>query len=263
MKTLKITLIAICAVTILTSCEKEIDLDLANSEQLYVVEGIVHDSLGDNYVLISKTRPYNNNNAIEKVSNANVRIVDNFGNTFTLYEIAPGHYTDSTLQGITNRTYNLIINAQGETITANSQMFPRVNIDSLSYEELTEAFWEDPNIPEYRVRCHFTDPVNTENFYRLKAFLGSEQEDGFLSLNDEFFDGSATYFPIFESTFYQGDSVNIQLLSIDEVNYRYFTALTASQGGQVPGNPITNLNGADAVGYFGAYAKSSQNIVIQ
>ena len=101
-----------------------------------------------------------------------------------------------------------------------------------------------------------------DNFYRLKAFLGGEQEDGFLSLNDEFFDGSSTYFPIFESTFYQGDSVTIQLLSIDEVNYRYFTALTASQGGQVPGNPITNLNGEDAVGYFGAYAKSEQSIII-
>lgn len=262
MKTLKITLIAICTVTILTSCEKEIDLDLANSEQLYVVEGIVHDNLGDNYVLLSKTRPYKDNSPIETISNANIQIIDNFGGTFNLYEIAPGHYTDSTLQGIANRTYELIVNVDGKTITASSQMYPRVNIDSLSYEELTEAFWEDPNIPEYRARCHFTDPGNTDNFYRLKAFLGGEQEDGFLSLNDEFFDGSSTYFPIFESTFYQGDSVTIQLLSIDEVNYRYFTALTASQGGQVPGNPITNLNGEDAVGYFGAYAKSEQSIII-
>lgn len=262
MKTLKIILIAIITITFFTSCEKEIDLDLADAEQLYVVEGILHDSLADNFVLLSKTRSYKDNNPIEMVSNAVVTIKDDFGNTFNLYETSPGYYTDSTLIGVTGRTYRLIVVIGDKIITASSQMSTKVEIDSLSLEEVTEAFWEDQNIPEYTARCHFTDPLNIENYYRIKAFLSGEQEDGFLVLDDKFFDGNSTYFPIFKSTFYKGDSITIQLLSIDKVNYRYFTALTTSQGGQVPGNPITNLNGEDAVGYFGAYAKSEQSIVV-
>jgi len=262
MKTLKITLITLIALLIFTSCEKKIDLDLDSSKQLYVVEGIVHDNLGDNYVLLSKTRPYKDNGIIETVSNANVQLKDNLGNTYYFYELYPGYYADTTLQGIAGRTYELIINVDGKTITAKSFMNSRVNIDSLSLEEDPEPFWEDPNIPEYTARCHLSDPANIENFYRFKGFLDGEQEDGFLALDDKFFDGRSTYYPLFESTFYPGDSVTIQLLSIDEINFRYFTALTASQGGQVPGNPITNLNGEDVVGYFGAYAKSEQSIIV-
>ncbi|MGB0881361.1 MAG: DUF4249 domain-containing protein [Vicingaceae bacterium] len=262
MKTLKYTFIILSTAILFTSCEKEIDLDLDESEQLFVVEAIVHDNLGDNYVLLTKTRPYNNNGEIEKVSNASVQISDNDGNTFRLNEVAPGFYTSNTLQGIANKTYDLVINAEGKTITASSFLNPRVAIDSLSQKQGEEAFWEDPNIPEYTVRCHFTDPGNKENFYRLKAFSAGVQEDGFLSLEDEFFNGNATYFPIFDSDFFIGDSVTVQLLSIDEVNHRYFTALTASQGGEVPGNPITNLEGDNAVGYFGAYAKSEESIII-
>ncbi len=262
MRTLNITLITIFALLFLTSCEKEIDLDLDDSNQLYVVEGIVHDSLGDNFVLLSKTRPYKDNSSIETISNATVIIKDNFGNTFNLYEVAAGYYTDSNLLGISGRIYDLKVTTNGKTITASSTMSARVNIDSLSLEEDPEVFWEDPNTPQYTARCHFSDPVSIENFYRLKAFLDGEQEDGFLALDDKFIDGNSTYFPIFESTFYGGDSVTIQLLSIDEVNYRYFTALYSSQGGQVPGNPTTNLNGDNVVGYFGAYAKSEKSIVI-
>jgi len=262
MKTIKITFLAVCSVILFASCEKTIDLDLDESAQKIVIEAIVHDSLGDNYVILSKTRAYNNNSAQEMISGANIQVVDNQNNTNVLYEISPGIYTDSTLQGIANRTYTLAVTVDGETFTASSYMYPRVEIDSLSQEQIEEAFWEDEGIPEYTVRCHFTDPANTENFYRIKAFLAGEQEDGFLALEDEFFDGLSTYFPVFESNFFEGDSVTIQLLSIDEVNYRYFTAISASQDGQVPGNPISNINSENAVGYFGVYAKSEKNTII-
>lgn len=262
MKTIKFTIITILSVLFFTSCEKEIDLDLDESTQKIVVEGMVHDFLGGNYVLLSKTRPYKDNGAIEKISNAAVNITDNLNNSYTLYEVSPGVYTDTLLQGIHGRTYNLTVIAEGKTITSKSYMNQNVGIDSLSLEEDPEAFWEDPNIPEYSVRCHFTDPLNSENYYRIKAFLEGEQEDGFLALSDEFFDGNPTYFPIFESTFFPGDSITVNLLSIEEEIYRYFNALSSSQGGQVPGNPITNLSTDDAVGYFSAAAFSQKSIVV-
>ncbi|MCO6498949.1 MAG: DUF4249 domain-containing protein [Vicingus serpentipes] len=249
-------------VLIFISCEKKIDLDLEESRTFHVVEAVVHDHLGDNYVILSRTRPFKNNQPVEMISNASVQIKDDIGNTYVLYESAPGYYSDTTLQGVANRTYYLIVNVEGKTITAESEMNPRVAIDSLSVEENLEAFWENPNVPEYSVLCHFTDQANSVNFYRVKAFLEGKQEKGFLAFNDEFIEGKSTRIPVFESIFYQGDSVTIQFLTIDEVNYRYFTALSSSQEGLVPGNPITNIQGKDVVGYFGAYAKSEKSIIV-
>lgn len=254
--------ILIFAVTFI-ACEKRIDLDLDSANQMYVVEALVHDSLGDNFVMLSKTKPYNDNSSgMDKISGAIVKILDDQNNTFTLYEIAPGYYTDSTLQGINNREYTLTVSTEGKTFTAKSYLNPRVNIDSLSQEQTEELFWGDPDIPEYQINCHFTEPTGLGDFYRMKAFVFGEQEDGFIVMNDEYFDGKSTYLPIFETIFYEGDSVDIQFLNIDEANYRYFNALYYSQGGFVPGNPNSNIDGEGVIGYFGAYAKSERSIIV-
>lgn len=259
MNYLKRVAFTILTLVFITSCEKEIDLNLDESPQKYVVEGIVHDSLGDNYVIISKTRPFDNNGAIETVSNANVQIKDNEGNTFNLYETTPGYYTDSTLTGIANRTYFLTINVDGKVVSASSHMNDRVSIDSLTYEFESGMGGHEAG---YRMQCYFTDPINIENFYRLKVFVENEQETGFINFSDEFFDGNSTFYPVRGSSFMVGEQVTIQLLSVDETNYRYFTAISSSQDGDVPGNPSSNLNHDDFVGYFGAYAKSVKTTII-
>lgn len=246
----------------LFSCEKVIDFDLEDAEQKIVIEAIIHDSLGDNFVILSKSRPFNDNSPIEMISDANVQVLDDQNNSHTLYEVLPGYYTDSTLQGVAYRTYHLAVTINGTTYSGSSYMYPRVEIDSLHQEQIEKLFWKDKNIPEYQVFCHFTDPVNVENFYRIKAYVDGKQESGVLTFPDEFFDGLSTYFPIFESEFFEGDSVYVELLSIDEINHRYFNAIYNAQEGQVPGNPTSNINHKDVVGYFGAYAKSEKSMII-
>lgn len=265
MKKLVTYLFLIIAFLGFNACEKVVDLDLDESEQLYVIEGIVHDSLGDNFVLISQSQYFNDQNPFQQITNATVKIIDNLNNVYNLYQTKPGYYTDSTLQGISNRLYTLVVNIDGKQVTAQSLMPPRVELDSLSIEE--EVFEEGPNGEQkYRVNCHFTDPVGYENFYRFKGFEVAnnqlEQVNGFLAISDEYFDGLPTYFPFFDASFFEEDSVIIQFLSIDEANYRYFTAIELSQQGEVPGNPETNLQGENVVGYFGAYAKSQRSILI-
>jgi len=260
MKSIKLIILVVACSIVFISCEKEIDLDLNESAQLLVVEGIVHDNLGDNFVALSKTRAYDDNNAIEMVSGASVQITDGLGAVYSLYEISPGYYTDSTLLGIEGRTYSLSVNVNGEFITASSFMNPRIELDSITYEE--ETLFSDDDDPEYRIFCHFTDAANYENFYRIKTFDQNGQKDGYNSFSDEYIDGVATYIPVFEVIFSAADTVRVELLSVDEVNFRYFTAVYSSQGGDVPGNPQTNLSGESAVGYFGAYAKSEKTIII-
>jgi len=262
MKSIKLIILVVASSIFIISCEKKIDLELNESEQQIVVEGIVHDNLGDNYVLLSKTRAYDNNEAIETISNAKVKITDNLGTVYELDEVdtIPGYYTNASLTGVAGRAYNLEVNINGEVITANSTMDAKSQIDSLSYEEETD--FTDEDTTQYRLYCHFTDPANVKNYYRLKAFGKDGQKDGYISLTDDYFDGISTFFPLFEMFFDEGETVTVQLLTVDEANHRYFTAVYSSQGGEVPGNPPTNLIGEKAVGYFGAYAKSEVTVII-
>jgi hypothetical protein len=263
MKTFKTILIISSILVTFSACEKEIDLDLKDSEQLFVIEGIVHDSLGDNFVSISKTRPFDNNDAIEIVSNASVQIKDGVGGVFNLTEVdtMPGYYTNSNLIGVAGRTYELNVNINAEIFRATSFMNPRIEIDSLTYNE-DPSFGSDDEV-EYSIICHFTDPLNVINFYRMKSFLGNEQLDGFVNWNGDAIDGASTGLPVFNSSYTAGEVATIQLMSVDEPNFRYFVGLISSQEGEVPGNPQSNLSGDNVVGYFGAYAKSEVSILIE
>tara|TARA_B100000809_G_C15100574_1_gene516753 strand:+ start:1032 stop:1820 length:789 start_codon:yes stop_codon:yes gene_type:complete len=260
MKLLKAIFFTLFISIVFITCEKEIDLDLKESPELFVIEGIVHDNLGDNLVALSKTRTYDNNGAIEIVSGASVKITDNLGTVYSLYEITPGVYTDSTLLGVSGRSYNLDVNINGNIISASSVMSPRIEIDSLTYDEIPN-FGGDDEL-EYSILCHFTDPLNVINFYRMKSFLGDDQLDGYVNWNDDAIDGTSTGLPVFNVTYLAGEYATIQLLSVDEPNFRYFVGLALSQEGEVPGNPESNLIGENAVGYFGAYAKSEVTIII-
>lgn len=262
MKTVKSIIYTLSFSMLLLACEKEIDIDLKESEVQTVIEGIVYDDLGENFVKLSKTRAFNNNGSVEKISNATVQITDGVGGIFTLTEVdtIPGYYTNPNLIGVSGRTYELIVTVNGETYTSNSIMRPRIEIDSLSYNEEPKFNPEDPT--EYRILCHFTDPENVVNYYRMKAFADGYQKDGFVNWDDVVIDGLSTALPIFEVTYLEGEYATVHLLSVDEANFRYFEAVRLSQGGEVPGNPESNLTGEKVVGYFGAYAKSEETVII-
>ena len=258
--------IAILVIALITiSCVKVVELDLGDAQQMIVVEGIVHDSIGDNFVLLSKSRPFNDNEGgFEKISGASVIISDNFGNNFTLTETELGRYQNSLLEGVVGRKYFLNVIVNGKSFTSESIMPSRVELDSLSYEEINSPFGgdEEGEGQEYRVYTHFRDPINVVNYYRVKAYNGEIQEKGFISLDNDLFEGDDVDFPLFLSKFEEGDTAIVQLLSVDEVNYRYFNAIASSQDGEVPGNPESNIEGENVVGYFGAYAKSQKSIII-
>jgi hypothetical protein len=264
MSTLKRILGFLSVIVIFSACEKKIYLDLDESKDFFVVEGIVHDHLGDNYVKLSKTRPFDNNGAVEKVSNATVQISDGVGGVFVLTEVAslPGYYTNANLKGVTGRTYQLNVNINGNTITGSSVMPIRIGIDSLSYNGRS-SFGGEGEAIKYSLLCHFTDPGNVVNYYRMKAFLAEKQKDGFVNWSDDAINGVSTGLPVFGASYLEGEVATIQLLSVDEPNFRYFTGILSSQGGEVPANPETNLSGENTVGYFGAYAKSEVSILIE
>src|SRR5690554_906724 len=94
---------------LLYSCEKEIDLDLNNSDPQIIIEGSITDAPGPYYVRISKSVNFDEPNSYPPVSGAYVTISDNEGNTDVLTEIEEGLYQTNTIVGAPGNTYNLSV----------------------------------------------------------------------------------------------------------------------------------------------------------
>lgn len=236
-------------------------LDLDEGSVQTVVEGIIYDSLGHNYVLLSKSLGYYETGDLQSISGASVVVTDDNGGTFVFNEVSDGFYTNPTLEGIPNTTYSLRVEIDGKVITATAYLPPVVPIDSLT---ILEGFGAAPGEEQtYTVRVNWNDPAGVDNFYRFKAKANGEPELFFQTTDDTYADGIATALPIFEPEFFSGDTVTAELLSVDQANFDYFLALELIADGQgTPGNPPTNLLGDNVLGYFGAYSSSEMTQII-
>ena len=87
------------------------------------------------------------------------------------------------------------------------------------------------------------------------------------TISDEFINGTQTDFPLFGFLPNENDSVVIQLQSVDQSTYLYFEGLDANDRGgpfaAAPGNPLSNVQGTDVIGYFSAFTVDSKGITIE
>ncbi len=275
MKT-KYIIIILLASILLSSCEKVIELDLKDADVQTVVEAQVNNGLGNNYVILSKSGSYYDSNDFEMIKNAQVQITNSDGNSYSLYEIHDGYYQNSNLNGQVLSEYKLEINNGGETIISNSIMSHIVPIDSVSYEYKENRSVDGPGPgsgekpgggeKNYRVYVHFQDPADENNFYRFKTHLiNNKYEDSFI-MNDDMFDGKATKIPLRNVYVFTGDTLIVELYHIDRANYEYFKVLEdngMSAFSTSVGNPVSNVEGKDVIGIFGANALDIDTLIIK
>jgi hypothetical protein len=87
-------------------------------------------------------------------------------------------------------------------------------------------------------------------------------------LEDKSFDGKNANFPIQSDLYNEGDSLSVELRSIDEAAWNYYNTISslvgAGMGGSsaAPANPVTNWSN-NALGYFIAYSSSTIKGVIR
>ncbi len=249
----------------LTSCEKVIEIELNEADQRIIVEARLMDTLGGNYVNLSKSGSFYQDNNFDRITGATITISDNQGNSFPLTETASGFYTNASLQGVSGVTYTLTIDAEGEQITATSTMPPAVSIDSLTLQAPFGGFG-GPADKVFAI-CHFNDLPGIENFYKLEAYQNGQKIIANYPYEDPLFDGNSVGVALFNDLYEDGDFAQVVLLGIDEANYDYFVGLqdatsTGSSFDSAPGNPTSNLNG-NAIGHFGAYSVASDTITVQ
>lgn len=250
---------------VIVSCEREIEIDLGESEETIVVEGIIE--AGSNpRVLVSKNRGFFNDfpsdivalldtfilqDAVVTVSDGQISYPLSF--VFNPLEYPFAYYTTNALVGEVGKTYFLTVQALGKTATARTTIPPPVPVDSLYFGLNVFDLNEDSLGFLYAT---YKDPDTLGNAYRLYAKKSSEIQyfpvNGAIT-NDEFINGrNVTFFSgqsnkpfavqdtfIDQDFFYRlGDTIQIKFCSIGNREFEFYNTFEAALG--TNGNPFAS-----------------------
>jgi hypothetical protein len=256
----------------LYGCQQVVSIDLNTANPRVVVEGNIKDQPGPYSVFLSMTGSYFDTTlTTPPISHAQVVITDDIGNRDTLKEVISGTYQSSTLIGVSGRTYTLSVKADGKEYMATSSMPTKVFIDSL-YALPRHGFGGESG---YDIYVTFKDPPELGNYYRINArssaVIPADSIDGrrYRLFTDKLTNGNEMTERIRAGRNVSiGDTITIELRSIDKAAYDYFYTLRdilssdRSPTSLAPANPNSNISG-DALGYFAAYTIDSKQIVIR
>jgi hypothetical protein len=252
---------------LLLSCEDVIKVDLNNVAPRLVIEGVISDKPGQSKFEISKAVDFFNPSIFPSVSGAEVVISDNLGNVDTLHESQSGVYTADSLIGVIGRTYIANVTIDSVTYSASSQMEHTIAIDSMQTEYQPGGGIGSEEDEGYKLQVYFSDRPNIDDWARIHIVKNDSLLAGYFLYDDQFSDGNYIEYEGFERVFVEGDTLKVDILSMDEPVYDYFYSLYSVVAGTdgsepqlAPTNPSSNWSN-DALGYFGAFAVSSDTII--
>ncbi len=262
-----VSIFAIVAVGIFSSCTKVITLDLKNSDPLYVVEGEVNKGELIHSVNITKSVKFSEVNNFPAVSGALVVLSDNAGNSEVLSEVSPGKYSSSSILGVEGRAYTLSVKIEGKEFVATSTVPQQVNLDYLYF--LEGGFGGAGEKVPVPIR---QDPAGISNFYRFNMSVsrfeennGWENDSTILIQDDAFSDGLISQQPLFGSLgfFMPNDTCKLTMMCVDKNVYKYFYSLSLNSpnGAATPANPVSNFSGG-CLGYFTAQTKQTVTVIV-
>jgi hypothetical protein len=248
----------------LTGCQKVINLNLKDATGKYVIEGNITDLPGPYKVTISQVGKVTDNYVFNGVSQANVVVRDNAGNSETLQEMQTGIYQTATLTGVEGRTYYLSIAVGGQHFTSSSTMPARVPLDSLYTEDVFNFSKTVKTVVPV-----FTDPPGHGNCYRFNQTINGVLDKTLYYMNDDFTDGKKSTWHLLrpdpDSTLHLNDLVKVEMQCIDYPIYKYWYSMDQSSlgdGSNLAANPVTNIMGG-ALGYFSAHTSQTRSIIVK
>jgi hypothetical protein len=253
---------------IFSACEKVIEISLADSKPVIVIEATVTNGKEPFTVLISKTSPYFGTSTKELVSGAKVSLRTDNGKPKYFTEQSPGIYKMEKVTAFVNNWYNVDVEYNGITYSARSYLHAMVPIVDVTISHFDGLGFFDSG---YKINCFIRDPVNIDNFYRIKLLIDgmAVNNDGEIDLySDKLFDGKVIGLVQHSAMVFQDtDVVTVELQAIDQAAYDYFSTLENITGIEMiqsasPANPISNFSNG-ALGYFSAYSVDRKTVVIK
>ncbi|HIP33073.1 MAG TPA: DUF4249 domain-containing protein [Crocinitomicaceae bacterium] len=263
---MKILFSLLSAIIIVASCQKVIDVDLNDANPKVVIEA--NYTAEDSTVLLklSLTTSYFEPSTPSTLNGAIVNIIDGNGIATPLVSIGNGEYELTAYVPAFNTTYKMTVLYDGTTYTATSLLPNIVPLSPITYEFSPGFFGFGEG---YFVNEIYDDPAGVPNFYlAILSKNGRERNKvtDFIMGDDRLSDGNPVTRPLFIDTLFSiGDTIDLELQSIDEKIFDYYSEIQSIAGsGQAtaaPSNPISVWNN-DALGYFSAYGNSRQTVII-
>ena len=308
-------------ITLFISCEKEVQIDLPDVPVELVVEGVV-DIDRPPIVVLTKTQGYFDPVDATTINNLFVNgavvTLNNGSSDFPLTEICTSAIPDSILEqvagtigisaqdltsfnycvytsldpfswGEAGKTYDLEIQAEGKTLTAQTKIPEPVYFDSIWYElgpleDSLGFIWVEMNDPDTIGNSYrwFAQRINKYTYGPQQGEIKDAQLIAPLGsiFDDKFFNGQKFEFAYNrgelgnnenqddegpeERYFKNGDTVVVHFVSLDRPNFYYFRALEdqwATNGSPFasPGNLPSNINGG--LGVFSGYGSAYDTVI--
>ena len=247
-------------VLVLSSCEKTVELDLEQSQAATIIEGLITDQAGKQYIRISRSAGFYSNGQNPPVSGAAVTVEDNEGNIYAFAEQAPGYYVPAGgFAGKVGNTYTMTAMV-GETVyTAAEKMNYVAPFDSLAIpiDEEEQANPEDEG-RFYEVLVYIKEPQATVDYYLAKFYRNDtiQNWDGewAFAYDDLLLSEDISNLPV---PFYyaKDDMARVEMYALTRECYKYYLGLNENinnDGGMFSGQPAnlrSNIEGG-AIGYF-------------
>lgn len=266
-----ISIFGIVLSMLLSSCEKEIQLDLREGDLKYVLEAYLDDSLGFR-TKITQTKAFYTDNNFPAIEDAVVVLRDEFGNSHQILHDSAGWYIDTSLIGIPSVTYTLSISHSGKTFEASAKIPTPVPIDTIRIQ--TFNFGDSPDGVLRVMQLWYNDPAAEQNYYQgVVRFNDSEPSPGNFTgfiQDDRFNNGTNTFLYLFAGPgsveIFPGDTATIILQSIEKATYDYLFTMEAMDGGPgggiAPTNPPTNWSNG-ALGLFSVFSSKSITYIVR
>ncbi len=286
MNNLKVLVFVVISI-FLAACEKVVDIEIPNSEAQLVVEGRIESGVPP-IVLLSKTVNYYAATDLETYQNSFVKgakvIVSDGISTVQLTELNINGYTvystaNTAIFGQEGKSYSLEIQAEGKTLTANTDIPQPIKMNRYWYKD-------QPGFSNYGyLWFNQTDPVETGNAYRMfTQRLG--KDDRFLPCDGSVWDDQLINGLTFDafvfrgqepnsndpedvaetSEYYQqGDTIIIKFCTIDLPHFDFWETFETAAFNN--GNPFaapttirSNIQGG-GIGVWGGYGVSYDTLI--
>ncbi|MFT5821942.1 MAG: hypothetical protein ACI8ZM_003198 [Crocinitomix sp.] len=248
-----------------SSCEKVIDLPLNEAEPTLVVEAVMKDRIGANYIILSKSGSVYEDQNFEKIVDATVTVTADDGTIYDFPHQGNGLYRLPDFVVVPSTRYEIEINALDRVVTASCFAPSKPEIDSLTYLVITGSFGVPEGDTLNLISFHSVDNGTEKNYYLLKIFRNGYPNGGYYLGNDDFINGIYYEAQFFGSEAKPRDTVFVEMISMDKANYNYYVGLSnnldSGPFSAAPANPPSNLIG-NSLGFFGAYTTDTISIIL-
>jgi len=243
-------LTAALSMAVLTSCEKEIDVNYRNITPLYVIEANITDEGAS--ASISQTQNVRDTLWNKSVDNAEVTITSDKGESFTLSLDSAGHYSSMDARGIAGNTYTIKVKIGDYVTEATSVMQGKFNVeDNFMYK------FSMMSDDAFCYRVNIEDPGTERNYYYALMTRNGEPYKWEIVDNKGFYGTSEIDLGCFydndmekeDEILHDGDVLSVEVRKVDKATYDYLYALALAE--RTTSNPTRSFSN-NALGYFSA-----------